>query len=315
MLVSGEKGESGRVWALSQQAFESALSGSGIGIQIGPFNARIRSDLKSLINPLYRFYEAYPLLDDDAVYNFHARLQPRRAFPRVYRRMVRFTVDGRKPHEDMPASQSLPVFEWGINLMIALRSHCFLMLHAAVLERKGKALLLPAMPGHGKTTLCAGLSHRGWRTLSDEFGLIRPGTTHMIPVPRPMALKNESIGIIRSFAQDAWIGPPTPNTRKGTVAHLRPSADSIVRQDELAPATMVVFPRWVSGAPLRLSSVTPGESFMLLATNAFNYELLGEAAFLTIRDLVAGVDAYRLEYSDLEEATACLNELVDSRDQ
>jgi HprK-related kinase A len=289
------------------------LGSEGVGLQIGPFAARIRVDAQSLGKVIYDLYRDYEMLDADGVYSFHLSLQRARAFPRIYRRMVRFTVDGKMAHEDMPAHQALPVFEWGINLIVALRSHCFLMLHSAVLERNGKALLLPAMPGHGKSTLCAGLSCRGWRTFSDEFGLIRPGTAEMIPVPRPMALKEESIDIIRSFAPDAYIGPSTPNTRKGTVAHLRPSVDSVARQAETAPAGLIIFPRWVAGAPLMIEPLSKTESFMLLATNAFNYDLLGEGAFTTVRDLVSSADCFRLVYSDLEEATMCLNKLADAQ--
>lgn len=304
--------ESGRVSDLTETQFESALRDGGLGVRIGPFNARLRSDVSELYEPLYGLYQDYPLLDANEIYSFHVRMRPRRAFPRLYRHMVRFTVDGRKPHEDMPVEQALPVFEWGMNLVIALRSQCFLMLHAAVLERNAKALILPAMPGDGKTTLCAGLSQRGWRTFSDEFGLIRPHTKKMIPAPRPMALKNQSINVIGKFAPDAHIGPATPNTRKGTVAHLKPSKESIDRQDETATAKMIVFPRWVEKSDLRLQSISKAEGFMLLATNSFNYELLGEAAFQTVRELVTGAECYRLEYSDLDEATARLNELADA---
>jgi HprK-related kinase A len=300
---------------LSQDAFGELLRGSGIGVKIGPFNARIRTNVRSLNEPLYRFYEDYPLLKDDAVYSFHAQLQTRYAFPRLYRRVVRFSVDGRTPHEDMPVEHALPVLEWGLNLVIALRSHCYLMLHAAVLERNGGALILPAAPGDGKSTLCAGLSHRGWRTLSDEFGLIRPDSREMIPVPRPIALKNASIDVIRDFAPEGYVGPTTPNTRKGTVAHLKPTSGSIARQAESAQATIFVFPRWVAGAPLSLQEVSKAEGFMLLANNAFNYELLGEAAFRTVRDLISGAGCYRLIYSDLEEATARLSELADGNGQ
>ena len=300
-----------RVSDRGAQAFDAALRADGAGIRIGPFNARIQVSVPGLGESLYRFYKNHPLLDAGSLFNFHTRLAPRRAFPRIYRKMVRFTVDGRKPHEDMPLAHALPVFEWGLNLVVALRSHCFLMLHSAVLERNGKALLLPAMPGHGKSTLCAGLSHRGWRTFSDEFGLIRPRTREMIPVPRPMALKNESIDIIRDFAPDAEIGPATPGTRKGTVAHLVPTEESVSRQSELAPVRMIVFPRWVKGATLALEPASKAESFMLLATNAFNYELLGEDAFETVRDLVQGANCYTLLYSDLEEATALLGDLAD----
>jgi HprK-related kinase A len=306
---------SGSVSGLTLNEFGGALSGRGLGVQIGPFSALVGTDIDSLTEPLYRLYEDYPLLPQDSVYSFHVRLLKKRASPRFYRHLVRFSVDGRTPHEDMPAEQALPVLEWGLNLVVALRCHCFLMLHSAVLERNGRALLLPAAPGDGKTTLCAGLAHRGWRTLSDEFGLIRPDTCDMIPIPRPMALKNESIEIIREFAPDAYIGPATSGTRKGTVAHVKPSAESIARQSEAASASMIVFPRWVAGAELSLQEMTKGEGFMRLATNAFNYELLEEAAFRTVRDIVSGARCYRLVYSDLEEATARLSELADSDEQ
>jgi HprK-related kinase A len=310
--VRTEAIKSGLVSKLSEDAFGWLLGSDGIGVQIGPFSTRIRTNVSGLHKPLYRFYQDYPLLDADGVYSFDVRLLNRRAFPRYYRRLVRFTVDGLQPHADMPADQALPVLEWGLNLVIAFRSYCFMMLHCAVLERNGNALLMPAAPGDGKTTLCAGLSHRGWRTLSDEFGLIRPDTRAFIPVPRPMALKNGSIDVIREFAPDAYIGPATPNTRKGTVAHVKPTTASIARQSVLAPATMIVFPLWEAGASMRMEEVTKAEGFMRLATNAFNYELHGEAGFRTVRDLIKGARCYSLIYSDLEEATARLAELSDA---
>jgi HprK-related kinase A len=133
----------------------------------------------------------------------------------------------------------------------------------------------------------------------------------MLPIPRPMALKNASIQIIKQFAPDAYIGPATPDTRKGTVAHLQPTKESILRQDEPAVPSLIVFPRWKAGADLSLQEVSKGEGFMRIATNAFNYEVLGESAFRTVRDIVSRARCYRLIYSDLEEATTRLGELAD----
>ena len=302
---------SATVSSLSLEEFGGLLNSTALGVQVGPISGLIGTDENNLFDPLYRLYQDYPLLPSNSVYSFRASLRKQRGSPRFYRRLVRFTVDGRVPHEDMPVEQALPVLEWGLNLIVAFRFHCFLMLHAAVLERNGRALLLPAAPGDGKTTLCAGLSHRGWRTLSDEFGLVRPDTIEMLPIPRPMALKNDSIDIIRQFAPDAYIGPATPNTRKGTVAHLKPTTGSIARQTETAIPAMIVFPRWVAGADFSLQEVSKGEGFMRIATNAFNYELLGEPAFRTVRDIVSCARCYRLIYSDLEEATTRLGELAD----
>jgi HprK-related kinase A len=256
-------------------------------------------------------YRDFPVLDLDRVFAMHLLLEERRRSLGLSRRLVRFSVDGIVPHEDLPAEQALAVLEWGINLVIAFRFHSFLMLHSAVVERHGKALLLPAWPGHGKTTLCTALVHRGWRLLSDEFGLLRQGTTQLVPIPRPMPLKNESIGIIRKFAPEAELGPEIPNTRKGTVAHVRPPSASVIGADEYASPGWIVFPRWVKDAPLILEEAGGAETFMMLATNAFNYEMLGEDAYKSVRDLVDAATSFRMVYSDLDEALSAIDALAD----
>ena len=215
---------------LTSTEFASLAAGAGLTVRIGPFNARIRTTVDTLIEPLTQLYADYPLLSQDEVVSFRVALEQRRNFPRLYRPLVRFSVEGRRPHEDMPMSQALAVLEWGINLVVAFRAHCFLMLHSAVLERQGVGLLLPAAPGFGKSTLCAALAHRGWRLLSDEFGLVRPGSGHFEAIPRPIALKNGSIDVFREFAPDAVIGPSVYGTRKGTVAHVKAPAPSVEQQ-------------------------------------------------------------------------------------
>lgn len=299
------------VGQLEPSRFSRRLAGPGLGVKIGPFDFLIRARVRGLDAPLQRLYQDYTLLDGERVYS--ARVAVRDVFAVLHgpSRRVRFTVDGRAPHEDMPARQGLAVLEWGLNLTIALRFHRFLMLHAAVVERGGRALLLPAAPGHGKTTLCAALVHRGWRLLSDEFGLMRPGTVQLIPVPRPMPLKNESIAVLHQFAPDAELGPVIPNTRKGDIVHVRPPVSSVRRASDEAVPAWLVFPRWVAGAPLRMGEIPKAEAFMFLASNAFNYELHGEPAFVTLRDLVSQSSCYRLVYSDLVAAVDMLTGMAD----
>jgi HprK-related kinase A len=275
------------VGALSAEEFASRIGGPGLGVRIGPFDIAITAQVRGLNAPLHRLYRDYPLLDQNEDVGFHVCVKDVwHLAPRPQRR-VRFIVDGRSPHADMPAGQSLAVLEWGINLVIALRYHCFLMLHAAVVERNGFALVMPASPGSGKTTLSAALVQRGWRLLSDEFGLVRPGTTEFLPVPRLMPLKNESIQIMRDFAPDAELGPVIPNTRKGTIVHLRPPTASIEAAQKTATAKWLIFPQWRADAQFLLDEIPRTEGFMALATNAFNYEMLGESGFQTVRDLVA----------------------------
>ena len=294
---------------LSTDQFAKRLR-EGLGVRVGPFSCRITATPSNLVDPLYALYTDYRLIEPPSVYSFHVDLVNTRRLLQPHRPLVRFSVDGRVPHEDMPAEQALPVLEWGLNLVIALRSHSYLMLHSAAVAMGEKALLLPAEPGSGKTTLCAGMVLRGWRLFSDEFGLVRPGTDELVPIPRPLALKNESIDVIRSFDADAFIGPTTANTRKGNVAHLRPPKDSVVRSAENASVAWIVFPRWVSGSECVLTELSKQDAFMLLATNAFNYELLGESGFKTVARLVEQATCIDLVYSDLEVAVSALSDVV-----
>jgi hypothetical protein len=52
---------------------------------------------------------------------------------------------------------------------------------------------------------------------------------------------------------------------------------------------------------------------MKIAANAFNYDLLGETAFDTVRALVESTRCLELVYSDLHEAVERLTALADER--
>lgn len=291
-----------RLRDLSRRELEKALDGKGLRVSVGPFDVCVQAPGAKLGAVLHELYSDYALVPPDTVLHAHVRLESRWQLRPRPGRTVRFIVDGRAPHEDMPAYQALAVLEWGLNLVIAMRFHVHLMLHAAVLERGGRALVLPAAPGDGKTTLCAALAHRGWRLFSDEFGLVDPATGEVIPLPRPMPLKNESIDVLRRFVPEAKMGPLIPNTRKGTIAHVRPPGESVERAGERAVPAWVVFPRWESGASLSFEPVDRAEAFMRLATNAFNYEMRGEEGFACLRRMVERTRCFDLVYSDLDEA-------------
>lgn len=193
-----------------------------------------------------------------------------------------------------------------------MQAHQFLMLHSAAVERNGRVLILPAVPGSGKSTLCAALVNRGWRLFSDEFGLVRHEDGQLVPMPRPLPLKNRSIKIIRDFAPEAELGPDFHGTRKGTVAHLR-SPDACVHQAAVTAApAWLMFPRYRAGAQLRLDPIPKPRAFMKLTNNAFNYHLLGLQGFRSVTRLVRNCDCYMLSYSNLEDAIGAINRLADA---
>jgi len=300
-----------RAGQLSRDAFRVLLTGSGLRVKTGPFNLSIRTRLPQLIDQLYRMYAHYSLMGEAEIAEFHVRVISRCSIRRPFARLIQFEVDGRSPFPPVPAEQALATLEWGINLAIAMRINHLLLFHSAAVERNGHVLLLPAWPGSGKTTLCTALIHRGYRLFSDEFGLMDPQSGAFFPLPRLMPLKNRSIEVIRDYLPEAVLGPEIPGTLKGTVAHVRPPQESIRRTDETAQSRWIVFPKWSTGAALQLEPLPRSEAFLLLASNAFNYELLGETAFNAVTHLVRNCECRKLVYSDFDSVLAALDALTD----
>ncbi|MBK7956068.1 MAG: HprK-related kinase A [Candidatus Accumulibacter sp.] len=299
---------------LSLRELGKQLGAAGLAIQFGPFNLTIRSNLESFASLAHRLYEPYPLPGPGEIADFHVGIASPRGLRRWVRRQASFTLDGQSPFAPYTVEHAFPALEWGINWCVATRAHHLLMLHSAGIERNGLAMLFPASPGDGKSTLCTALIHSGWRLMSDEFGLVRPEDGMLLPLPRLIPLKNESIDVIRRFRPEAIIGPAFLGTRKGTVAHVRPPAESIRRAQEAARPRWFVFPRWIANAPLALEPMPKSRAFLMVATNAFNYEVLDETAFRLVAEMVRTSDCYSLSYSDLDEAVAALDELSNAVD-
>lgn len=287
-----------------------ALRGNEFRYGIGPFSIRFHTHLADVAKLFHQLYGDCTVATDFAIADFHLSLQQPRGVRRWYRPQVRFVTDGYTPFAPFPRDTAFALFEWGLNWCVATHAHQYLMLHSAVVEKNGQALLLPAWPGAGKSTLCAALIHRGWRLFSDEFGLVRPGENQAIPFPRCIPLKNESISVIRAFAPEALIGPVFPKTRKGKVAHLKPPMESTERAHEKTPIGFVVFPHYTPEETARLKPLPKARAFMKLAGNSFNYELLGAEGFRTVASIIRDSECRLLHFGDLEKAVRMLDGLV-----
>lgn len=280
-------------------------------LRSGPLTIHLYTRIDTLSRLLRRMYGAAALDSPAQFADFHIGMARPRGPRRWLRPQVCFTLDAQSPFEPYPLEHALPLFEWGLNWCIGTTFPRQLMLHAGALEKNGFGLLLPATPGAGKSTLTAALCHRGWRLLSDEFGIVRHDDGQLLPMPRAIGLKNRSIAVIRDFAPDAFFGPVYPGTRKGDVAHLAPPAESLARQAEPATPRWVVFPRYAPGAQLQLKAEPPSVSFTRLANNAFNYQISGAQGFRTLVHLTESAMAYSLAYSKLDEAVAQMDRLAE----
>jgi HprK-related kinase A len=286
-----------------------ALRTTGLCLDLGAASLRVRSDAPTLARPLQAVYRHFAFAPHAPWIDIDIGVMRPRSLRRWLRPTVVLRSDSAHPFEPFPAATALPLLEWGINWVLGQRLNHLLLLHAGAVEKGGLALLLPALPGSGKSTLTAALSLRGWRLLSDEFGAYDPQAGCFRAVLKPVALKNASIDVIRRFAPDAPIGPEFSKTRKGTVAHLAPDARAVARRHDPVRPGAFILPRWQTGSATRLESVTPHSVFGALAFNSFNYRLLGTVGFDAVLTLARRCPAWQLVYSDLDDAIASIDSL------
>jgi len=295
---------------LPRRELGERLAGPGLVLRTGPFANRIRSDIPQLRDGIALLYADYPVDDAGGFADFQLTLRRSGGARRWLHQQVHFDHDGVRPFKPLPLAQAFPMFEWVMNWCVSHRAHRYLIIHAAVLELDGRALILPAPPGSGKSTLCAALVTRGWRLLSDEMTLVRLDDGMLVPLPRPVSLKNASIDVIRAFAPDAVLSPAVDNTSKGTIAHLKPPGASIARAAEPVRPALIVFPRFDAGAATSLAPLPKARAFMQVAENAFNYQVLGAAGFAALGALIDATDQYEFRYSQLDEAIALFARLA-----
>lgn len=289
-----------RIRDLSDQELTHRLA-QGLDLETGPFVFHIQSRESAVFNGIRRIYADFPV-STEAVRDFHVRVQRPSNLRRWYHPQVVFEHDLQSPFKPLPANHAFASLEWGMNWCIAGYAHQYLTLHAAVLERNGRAVMLPGEPGAGKSTLTAALSLSGWRLLTDETALVDLDTGELWPMARPINLKNNSIDIIQAFAHDAVFGDKAFDTHKGTVAHLKPSQETVLRMHEPCRIGWVIFPRWQADSPARLTPRPRADTFVFAAENSFNYSILGETGFRTLEGLIGEADCYDFRYSQLEDA-------------
>ena len=132
---------------LPQRELAARLAGSGLVLRTGPFANRIRSDVPQLATGIALLYADYPVDESGGFADFHLSLRRAGGLRRLFRPQVHFDYEGVAPFQPLPLAHAYPMFEWVMNWCVSHRAHSYLIVHAAVLERHGRAVLLPAPPG------------------------------------------------------------------------------------------------------------------------------------------------------------------------
>ncbi|QJQ32497.1 HprK-related kinase A [Sphingomonas lacunae] len=276
-------------------------------LRVGPVSFRIGSDWEAPVDHLRRLYAGYPAADSGQALAT-VRLEATRPWRRFVRPSVHIRGDYTIPDAlPLPLSQGLLAAEMGMNLQVALGWRQHLLLHASAVERDGCCIVMVGASGSGKSTLAALLGESEWRLMGDEFALLGLDDGAINAFPRLVSLKNAAITEMVSRVPADRLGPPILGTPKGTIRHLVPRADAIVRMDEPARPSLLLFPTFGDEPGLR--PVPPSEAFMRLTDSSTNYVALGEPGFDALVRLVRDVPAVAIGYGSSHEGMAVVNAL------
>lgn len=277
-------------------------------INTGPYVFRLYNECAAVSHSVRQMY----CNTDEEMerYDFDIAVKPPNLLRKFISPQISFYCDKQTPFFPLPRSQSYPVLEWGMNWCIAAHEYSRLVIHSAVLVKNGKAILFPALPGSGKSTLSALLSEMGWTVFSDEMAIIELENLHVKPINRPVCLKNDAIDIVKSSFSDSVFTEKFYDTQKGTVAHKRVHTPTSFKFLKDTPIGAVVFPKYVRGKATTLQEVASAEGTLQIIRNAFNYHVLAEKGFEALADLADKVEFFSMDYSDISSAEAALTELL-----
>jgi HprK-related kinase A len=270
-------------------------------IDVGQYLFRVDSAPSIVKNNLKLMY-------DDAISNntlmpadYTVSLKHDSLLRKFLKPQVTFYLGSNSPFKPLPASQSYPVMEWGMNWCIAATDFNRLIVHAAVLVKNNKAIVFPATPGSGKSTLSAYFALNGWKLYSDEMAIIDLESLQVMPMFRPICLKNESISLIKKWFPQSVLTGIAKDTQKGDVAHLK--INNFAEYKAFSPVDIVaiVFPKYQKNTKTEPYKINKIAGFEKLAANSFNYNILGGTAFDAIQRIVEQTQQVEINYNDLAE--------------
>jgi HprK-related kinase A len=298
---------SAKLGRFSESDIEQCLRREGLSFEVGLFRCLVRSNTGQLSKPIRLLYQDFPAdLTPSGFYDFRINLNQRRhLFSKDWK--VTFDWEGNSPFPSLPLAHAAPLFEWGLNWCVATASGSSTVIHSAVVEREGRALILPGQPGSGKSTLCAALALGDWRLLSDELTIISQSDGRVQPVPRPISLKGKSIDIIRTTYPLADMTPPVSDTHKGAIAYARPATSAVAASKDTVPVGYVVFPTFKAGSSFIVERLSRAMALSELLDNTFNVGLLGAQGFKALARAISDAECYAVEYGDLDSILNWVN--------
>lgn len=256
-----------------------------VEVAAGPFRAALRHSLADLSSP-------GPAAQ-------HYRLA---AVPDASDLMAMVTREGETIGSPTHISEAMVNLVADLNISAVASRPDMLVLHAGAVSLGGCGILLPGPSGAGKSTLTAALVSAGFGYLSDEVAAIDTVSLEIEPYPKPLTLSGEALAMLGHR-----VAPGEDGRLKRVVSSSALRGGAVGRS---APARLLIFPSFRSGASSAIMPISRAEAMVEVAACSFNFVQHGGAWMPLLQRLVAGCWCGRLTIGDVDAATELVMQLV-----
>lgn len=175
----------------------------------------------------------------------------------------------------------------------AARHHC---VHAAAVGHRGRAIIMPAASGSGKSLLTAWLVANGFDYISDELILIDE-KYGIDGIARPIQIKTKGLHAASRLIKTGESVLPGIRSNTVPIASLGGRADAQLRH---TPGLML-FPEFRQGTGYALTRLPVAEAGMRVITSHINARNLPGHGFRSLMELVRTSPCYTLRYGGFAE--------------
>ncbi len=221
----------------------------------------------------------------------------------------RLVVDGQEARVSTDPIETLDLLLWYVGEHVVASAEPYVLVHSgAVTAPDGRVLLLPGTSGSGKSTTTLGLVQRGFRYLSDELAVLDPTCGHVLPFPRPIALKAGTRAAMPEVDRMAVFAPADPSH----TVHVAPDPLHGSGATASAPVAWVAFPTYQPELPTSLEPLAPAAVCQELLLNTFRLAERPRECLDVAAAISRGATGFRLTVGDLATAVEQLVQLTGS---
>lgn len=173
-------------------------------------------------------------------------------------------------------------------------------IHAGVVSKDDKAVVLCGASGAGKSTLTAALVQRGWKYLTDEIAVIDPHTWLVTPYPKWVDLSSQSLQLL-GLDEHVGIGPTGPKH------HVPPQALGEAGGAVPVAAVVILTGDEIDAAPVRLR---PAGATQTMLGHVFATTWDHPDGLQALADLCAETAVVQVPRRPLDEMVTLVGDLI-----